>query len=313
MIKDNLRRLTLSSLRELAGTFDDEHIRSYVTNNLAMARLWSNELARHFLSQPFMMDEIRILVLQKGYVNVSVNMVSQRIEAGTMVFVGRYVVTELTDVSDDIQAFVLSMSDELLRLALGNAIPKAFDGRLQDFILPLTSSEIEYLDSLHLIIYNSLKHQASSSQVVLQLVGAMMTHISYLWEKSEAMQENTKSREQQLFTGFIRLVAQYAAERHGLDFYASHLCVTPRYMSTIVRYVSGKSAKHWIDEATVNAIKVQLRYTDKQVAEIAYDMNFPNASFFCKYFKRLTGMTPMDYRLSLHIFYETAKETNKKY
>lgn len=65
-----------------------------------------------------------------------------------------------------------------------------------------------------------------------------------------------------------------------------------------MRYVSGKSAKHWIDEATINAIKVQLRYTDKQVAEIAYDMNFPNASFFCKYFKRLTGMTPMDYRLS---------------
>lgn len=298
MIKDNLRRLTLSSLRELAGTFDDERIRSYVTNNLAMARLWSNELARHFLSQPFMMDEIRILVLQRGYVNVSVNMVSHRVEPGTMVFVGRYVVTEITDVSDGIQAFVLSMSDELLRLAVGNVMPKAFDGHLQNFILPLTPSEIEYLDGMHLIIYNSLKHQASSSQVVLQLVGAMMTHISYLWEKSEAMQENTKSREQQLFTGFIRLVAQYAAERHGLDFYASHLCVTPRYMSTIVRNVSGKSAKHWIDEATINAIKVQLRYTDKQVAEIAYDMNFPNASFFCKYFKRLTGMTPMDYRLS---------------
>ncbi|MDO5526632.1 MAG: helix-turn-helix domain-containing protein [Prevotella sp.] len=298
MIKDNLRRLTLSSLRELAGTFDDERIRSYVTNNLAMARLWSNELARHFLSQPFMMDEIRILVLQKGYVNVSVNMVSHRVEAGTMVFVGRYVVTEITDVSDGIQAFVLSMSDELLRLAVGNVMPKAFDGHLQNFILPLTPSEIEYLDGMHLIIYNSLKHQASSSQVVLQLVGAMMTHISYLWEKSEVMQENTKSREQQLFTGFIRLVGQYAAERHGLDFYASHLCVTPRYMSTIVRNVSGKSAKHWIDEATINAIKVQLRYTDKQVAEIAYDMNFPNASFFCKYFKRLTGMTPMDYRLS---------------
>lgn len=298
MIKDNLRRLTLSSLRELAGMFDDERIRSYVTNNLAMARLWSNELARHFLSQPFMMDEIRILVLQKGYVNVSVNMVNHRVEAGTMVFVGRYVVTEITDVSDGIQAFVLSMSDELLRLAVGNVMPKAFDGHLQNFILPLTSSEIEYLDGMHLIIYNSLKHQASSSQVVLQLVGAMMTHISYLWEKSEAMQENTKSREQQLFTGFIRLVGQYAAERHGLDFYASHLCVTPRYMSTIVRNVSGKSAKHWIDEATINAIKVQLRYTDKQVAEIAYDMNFPNASFFCKYFKRLTGMTPMDYRLN---------------
>lgn len=206
MIKDNLKKLTLSSLNELAGKFDEERIRLYVSQNLATARIWSNDLASQFLSQPFFMDEIRILVLQKGYVNVSVNMQSHRVDAGTMVFVGRYVVTEITEVSDDIQAFVLSMSDELLRLALGNAMPKAFDGHLQNFILPLTPSEMEFLDSLHIIIYNSLKHQASSSQVVLQLVGAMMMHVSYLWEKSEMTQDGAKSREQQLFTGFIRLV-----------------------------------------------------------------------------------------------------------
>lgn len=296
MTKDNLKRLSMSSLRELAGKFDDERIRSYVSHNLAMARIWSNDIARHFLSQPFMMDEIRILVLQKGYVDIRINMVEHRIDANSVVFVGRYVVTEIMGVGDDIHGFVLSMSDELLRMAVWNVMPKAFDGRLQNFILPLTSQEIDYLDKLHLIIYNSLKEQASSSQVVLQLVGAIMTHISYLWEKSEITQERSKSREQQLFTEFIRLVGQYAAERHSLDFYASHLCVTPRYMSTIVSNVSGKSAKHWIDEAMVNAIKVQLRYTDKQVAEIAYDMNFPNPSFFCKYFRRLTGMTPMCYR-----------------
>lgn len=298
MTKDNLKRLTLSSLNELAGKFDEERIRAYVSHNLATARIWSNELASHFLSQPFMMDEIRVLVLQKGYVDVRINMIEHRVDAGSVVFVGRYVVTEITEVGDDIQAFVLSMSDELLRLASWNVMPKAFDGRLQNFVLPLTSQEMDYLDKLHLIIYNSLKEQASSSQVVLQLVGAIMTHISYLWEKSEITQERSKSREQQLFTEFIRLVGQYAAERHSLDFYASHLCVTPRYMSTIVSNVSGRSAKHWIDEAMVNAIKVQLRYTDKQVAEIAYDMNFPNPSFFCKYFRRLTGMTPMDYRLT---------------
>lgn len=298
MTKDNLKRLTLSSLNELAGKFDEERIRAYVSHNLATARIWSNELASHFLSQPFMMDEIRVLVLQKGYVDVRINMIEHRVDANSVVFVGRYVVTEIMGVGDDIQAFVLSMSDELLRLASWNVMPKAFDGRLQNFVLPLTSQEMDYLDKLHLIIYNSLKEQASSSQVVLQLVGAIMTHISYLWEKSEITQETAKSREQQLFTEFIRLVGQYAAERHGLDFYASHLCVTPRYMSTIVSNVSGRSAKHWIDEAMVNAIKVQLRYSDKQVAEIAYDMNFPNPSFFCKYFRRLTGMTPMDYRLS---------------
>ncbi len=293
---DNLKKLTLSSLHDIADRFDEERVRSYVSHNLAVARISSNELTRHFLSQPFMMDEIRILVLQRGYVDVRVNMLDHRLEAGTLIFIGRYVVTEIMHVSDDIHGFVLSLSDEMLRLSVGNILPKAFNGHLQDFTLLLSNEETDFIDSLHLIIYNALKQEMSSSSVVIQLVGALMMHVSHLWEKSDSSQTGARTREQQLFSEFIRLVSQHASTQHSLDFYASHLCVTPRYMSTVVRNVSGKTAKHWLDEAIVNAIKVQLRYTDKQASEIAYDMNFPNPSFFCKYFKRLTGMTPMDYR-----------------
>ena len=296
MIKDNLKTLSLSSLGILASQLDENREKSYVSHNLAVARIWTNNLARHFLSQPFMMNELRILVLRKGYVYVRVNMLEQRIEADTLIFIGRYVVTEIMHVSDDIQGFVLSLSDEMLRLSVGNSLPKAFNGHLQDFTLPLSNEETDFIDNLHLIIYNALKQEMSSTPVVIQLVGALIMHISYLWEESDSSQIGARTREQQLFSEFIRLVSQYASTQHSLDFYASHLCVTPRYMSTIVSNVSGKTAKYWIDEAIVNAIKVQLRYTDKQVSEIAYDMNFPNPSFFCKYFKRLTGMTPIDYR-----------------
>ena len=296
MIKDNLKTLSLSSLGILASQLDENREKSYVSHNLAVARIWTNNLARHFLSQPFMMNELRILVLRQGYVDVRVNMLERRIEADTLIFIGRYVVTEIMHVSDDIQGFVLSLSDEMLRLSVGNSLPKAFNGHLQDFTLPLSNEETDFIDNLHLIIYNALKQEMSSTPVVIQLVGALIMHISYLWEESDSSQIGARTREQQLFSEFIRLVSQYASTQHSLDFYASHLCVTPRYMSTIVSNVSGKTAKYWIDEAIVNAIKVQLRYTDKQVSEIAYDMNFPNPSFFCKYFKRLTGMTPIDYR-----------------
>ena len=294
MIKDNLKTLSLSSLGILASQLDENREKSYVSHNLAVARIWTNNLARHFLSQPFMMNELRILVLRQGYVDVRVNMLEQRIEAGTLIFIGRYVVTEIMHVSDNIHGFVLSLSDEMLRLSVGNSLPKAFNGHLQDFTLPLSNEETDFIDNLHLIIYNALKQEMSSTPVVIQLVGALIMHISYLWEESDSSQIGARTREQQLFSEFIRLVSQYASTQHSLDFYASHLCVTPRYMSTIVSNVSGKTAKYWIDEAIVNAIKVQLRYTDKQVSEIAYDMNFPNPSFFCKYFKRLTGMTPID-------------------
>lgn len=112
MIKDNLKTLSLSSLGILASQLDENREKSYISHNLAVARIWTNDLARHFLSQPFMMNELRILVLRQGYVDVRVNMLEQRIEAGTLIFIGRYVVTEIMHVSDNIHGFVLSLSDE---------------------------------------------------------------------------------------------------------------------------------------------------------------------------------------------------------
>ena len=299
MIKEQLKKLSLSSLRDLASQMDEAREKSYISHNLAVARIWTNDLARLFLSQPFMMNELRILVLRKGYVDVRVNMIDQRIEEGRLIFIGRYVVTEIIRVSDEIQGLVLSISDEMLRLSVGNSLSPAFDGHLQDFTLSLSNEEMDFIDNLHLILYNALKQERSSTQVVIQLVGALMMHVSYLWEMNETSHAGAGTREQQLFSEFIRLASQYAPKQHTLDFYASRLCVTPRYMSAIVRHVSGKTAKYWLDEAIVNAIKVQLRYTDKQVSEIAYDMNFPNPSFFCKYFRRLVGVSPVEYRKGL--------------
>ena len=74
------------------------------------------------------------------------------------------------------------------------------------------------------------------------------------------------------------------------------LNISPRYMSTIVKAVSGKAAKQWIDDAITTRIKVELRHSDYTIAQIADKMNFANPSFFCKFFKRTTGMTTQAYR-----------------
>jgi len=65
-----------------------------------------------------------------------------------------------------------------------------------------------------------------------------------------------------------------------------------------VRQASGITAKEWIDRAIVTRIKVELRHTDKPVAQISDEMGFPNPSFFSKYFKRLTGITPAAFKNS---------------
>ena len=86
--------------------------------------------------------------------------------------------------------------------------------------------------------------------------------------------------------------------RKTLTALRANICLTERYLGTVVRQASGVTAKEWIDRALIARIKVELRHTDKSVARISEEMNFPNPSFFSKYFKRLTQKTPAEYRNS---------------
>jgi AraC-like DNA-binding protein len=123
-----------------------------------------------------------------------------------------------------------------------------------------------------------------------------MHHYDRLFNQQADRLAATRSREQTIFDRFIQLVNEYCREQHQIMYYADRLCLTERYLGTVVRHTSGITAKEWIDRALITRIKLELRHTDKSAAQIADEMCFPNTSFFCKYFKRITGITPLKYR-----------------
>ena len=112
------------------------------------------------------------------------------------------------------------------------------------------------------------------------------------------MLKASQSREQTIFDRFIYLVNQHATHEHQICFYADKMCLTERYLGTVIRQASGTTAKEWIDRALVEHIKIELKHTDKSIAQISDEMDFPNPSFFSKFFKRLADKTPLEYRLS---------------
>ena len=95
---------------------------------------------------------------------------------------------------------------------------------------------------------------------------------------------------------YIRNHVLFIKKLLHVEYYASQLCMAPRYFSTLIRGVSGKPPKEWIDDSLLTQVKIELKYTDKTIAQISDDNNFPTPSFFSKFFKRLTGMTPMEYK-----------------
>ena len=108
-------------------------------------------------------------------------------------------------------------------------------------------------------------------------------------------------RQEELLEKFIHLVFQHSSTRRDVQFYADQLCITTRYLSSILQDLTGHTPKDLIDSRCIQEIKMLLRTTNLTMQEIALRLNFPDQSFFSRYFKKNTGMTPAEYRgNSLH-------------
>ncbi|MEQ2545749.1 helix-turn-helix domain-containing protein [Alistipes intestinihominis] len=104
------------------------------------------------------------------------------------------------------------------------------------------------------------------------------------------------TRQTDLFQRFVALVHEYCSQEREVAFYADKLCISTRYLSTIVRSVARSSAKEFIDRAVILEIKMMLQSTDLSVQEIAYRLRFSDQSYLGRFFKKHTGESPTEYR-----------------
>lgn len=124
-------------------------------------------------------------------------------------------------------------------------------------------------------------------------VGDIMYH--YLAEHPEG-QNNSHNRAGEYFKQFTHLLGEHFREERSVGFYARQLCITPKYLTTLIKRISGQSVSEWIDNYVILEAKTLLKYSTMSIQEIAYYLNFPNQSFFGSYFKRNTGMSPSQYK-----------------
>lgn len=124
-------------------------------------------------------------------------------------------------------------------------------------------------------------------------VGAVLGHYLTKYPESE---KPVLNRSEEYFRRFTALLSEYYTRERSVGFYARELCITPKYLTTMIRHVSGKSASEWIDTFVIMEAKTLLKYSHMSIQEVAYALNFPNQSFFGSYFRRITGMSPSQYK-----------------
>jgi len=134
--------------------------------------------------------------------------------------------------------------------------------------------------------------------VLLGLCGMLRTVLEED-RKNPVPELETKSHHhasRSLFQQFIMLLGSLPMKHQPVAYYANKLCVTPKYLSTVCKKQSGKTANDWITEHVVEDIRYCLKSTDLPIKQICNQLGFPNASFFSKYVKEHFGKTPMELR-----------------
>jgi AraC-like DNA-binding protein len=111
-------------------------------------------------------------------------------------------------------------------------------------------------------------------------------------------EEGFTTPQQILFQKFIQLVNTFYIERRTIEEYAGIMNVTSNHLSQSVKLVSGRNALSYINERLLTESKSLIRFTEFDIAEIAYQLNFSDPANFGKFFKKHTGQTPVEFRKS---------------
>ena len=166
-------------------------------------------------------------------------------------------------------------------------------------VIPLDREETVCLSAYYDLLdrQRRLDDSAYRREITRSLVYALMLEIcDRFLILTERKPDMPRPKQEILTDNFFRLMSAYYRTEHNVGFYAGMLNRTPKYLSNAIRKLSGRSVPDWIDSMLVRDIKQMLKFSDKTILEISEELNFSSPSVFIQFFRRKTGVTPLQYR-----------------
>lgn len=273
----------------------------YLTNECAGSKLEN-------LKYPSRFDCYLACYCASGNVKININLKEYELKEGSLLF---YVPGNLMCFGKDanldgLRFAVVAVSRQILQNAKVNF------SHLHEEAMRVMKSPCTTLDKKERAIcagyFNLSKALIDSDSAflkesLLDLCSSLSQYLGGVWAKNFES-DNAKCRESDgmhsrvFFEKFMKLVSEHHNEQREVSFYAEQLNLTPKYLSQIIKKVSGKSAPDWIASFVILEAKNYLKYSDLDVKEISYKLRFSSTPVFFRYFKAHTGMTPLEYRRS---------------
>lgn len=208
---------------------------------------------------------------------------------------GQIVAFNNTSPDFDVDVVIMSKSfvDNLLVFANGS-VPFSFDKRLNAVV---RIGEREKMASMFIRAIRHILDENAENPYKSKIVQHVLMAIFYSSENlSRTEVEKPRTNADILSKEFLALVKEHFREERQLKFYADKMCITPRYLSRVVKECTQFSAADWIERFVVLEARALLKSTNMTVQQISDELNFPSQTFFGKYFKRRVGLSPKEYR-----------------
>ena len=249
------------------------------------------------LSEPIKFAATTWIFVFKGTCRADVNLVTHDFTGPALVSIKSTQILQPTYISPDFNATVMVMSkrmSENLFMFMNDTPLTTLSVRHPVVSIPEENvpEYKKFISEISEIVYG--KDNLYGSQALLFTLLKFVFKTGY--KCYEPYRNEIVSRQGRMSDQFLQLVQQNFRKERFLEFYADKLNVTAKHLSRTVKKQTGYTAVEWIERYVVLEAKVLLKSSNLNIQQISDELNFPSQSFFGKYFKKLTGMSPKEFR-----------------
>ena len=251
-------------------------------------------------SEPTRLNFILMALCKKGRAQYSIDTREQMVKPGDLLFISERHIVDNYMASPDFECLCIMVSTAFYHDFVQNVknVSSLLIFSTNNPVVQLAPREIQVYSNYYQTIREKMadSNHHYRTDLVKALLLAMFYDMSNVIWRVEQQGTKTKKRADAIFAQFIRLLEENYRHERRVSWYAQQLCITPKYLSEIVKQVSKRTTNEWIDSYVILEIRVQLRNSTKNIKQICNELHFPNQSFMGKYFKEHVGVSPSEYR-----------------
>jgi len=248
---------------------------------------------------PVKLNAVIAIICLKGKIKGTHNMARFEGTAPCLIILLVDHTVTIENISEDFSALFVVMSKKFVdNLNIEERIP-VFLSLHKNPLVPLKKPEFASLKDYFRVVRRVLKLTGNPfiERIIQHFTKAYFYGFGYhVHGLGQNAGDAIKPRQEELVEKFLEDLRQNFRTERSISFYAGRLCVTPKYLSKVIKDHNGLSAKEWIEDYIVLEAQALLKSTDKTIQQISDELNFPTQSFFGKFFKRSVGLSPLDYR-----------------